>query len=135
MPPHGSTDDYNAYLEAVNRDMIHVCSSAVNGCLDKDGVCKRGYRNRTIRFYTTLDDNGYPVVYRRRRDIDFMVVPNNRDLLLDWEGHINVEYAGSTFSVLYLYKYLFKGNKKVKARIEETAQLSEEEKKTNKACI
>ena len=56
-----------------------------------------------------------------------MVVPNNRDLLLDWEGHINVEYAGSTYSVLYLYKYLFKGNKKVKAWIEKTAQLSEEE--------
>ena len=46
---------------------------------------------------------------------DFRVVPHNRELLLDWEGHINVKYTGTNNSVLYLYKYLFKGNRKTKA--------------------
>ena len=46
---------------------------------------------------------------------DFRVVPHNRELLLDWEAHINEEYAGTSNSVLYLYKYLFKGNRKIKA--------------------
>jgi hypothetical protein len=39
---------------------------------------------------------------------DFRVVPH-------WEGHKNVEYAGTSNSVLYLYKYLFKGNRKITA--------------------
>jgi len=31
---------------------------------------------------------------------------------------INVEHAGTSYTVLYLYKYLFKGKKKVKATFE-----------------
>ena len=50
---------------------------------------------------------------------DFRVVPHNKELLLDWEGHINMEYAGTSNSVLYLYKYLFKGNRKVNAIFQE----------------
>jgi hypothetical protein len=50
---------------------------------------------------------------------DLKVVPHNREVLLDWDGHINVEYAGTSYTVLYLYKYLFKGNKKVKATFQE----------------
>jgi hypothetical protein len=91
--------------------------------------CKRGYKNRAVvPIITMLDDNGYPV-YRRSNEKDFMVVPHNRELLLDWDGHINVEFAGSSFTVLYLYKYLFKGNKKVKARLVEDVNISEEERK------
>ena len=48
---------------------------------------------------TTLDENGYPV-YRRRRAKDFMIVPHNRNILLDWDAHINVEFAGESFTVL-----------------------------------
>jgi hypothetical protein len=46
---------------------------------------------------------------------DFRVILHNRELLLDWEKHINVEYAGTSNSMLYLYKYLFKGDRKIKA--------------------
>jgi len=45
------------------------------------------------------------------------VVPHNRLLLKDWNGHANVEFAGSTYTVIYLYKYLFKGSSKVKLRL------------------
>ena len=96
--------------------MMHSCKQAENGCLDKDGNCRRGYQNDKLRPVTTLDDNGYPS-YRRRTLRDLKVVPHNRELLLDWDGHMNVEFAGSTYTVLYLYKYLFKGNKKIKAQI------------------
>jgi hypothetical protein len=79
--------------------------------LDKNGNCKRGYRSREAMESTTLDHNGYPIYRRPNRD-DLKVVPHNREVLLDWDGHINVEYAGTSYTVLYLYKYLFKGNKK-----------------------
>ena len=45
------------------------------------------------------------------------IVSHSHKLLLDWEGHANVEYAGSAFCVLYLYKYLYKGHKKVKVSV------------------
>ena len=34
-------------------------------------------------------------------------------LLMDWDGHVCLEFCGTTFCVLYLYKYLYKGSKKV----------------------
>ena len=46
------------------------------------------------------------------------VVPHNKLILLDWDGHCNVEYAGSARGVLYLYGYLFKGQKKVSLFLE-----------------
>jgi len=115
------------YFNAVNDHMIHKCCKAINGCLDDNKICKRGYGNPEIRPLTSLDENGYPT-YRRRTQRDLKVVPHNRELLLDWNGHINVEYAGTTYTVLYLYKYLFKGNKKEKARIKALG-VTEEEKK------
>ena len=110
------SEDDSEYYACVERHMTHVCSNAVNGCLDKDGNCKRGYRRREVMATTTLDENGYPI-YRRPNRADLKVVPHNREVLLDWDGHINVEYAGTSYTVLYLYKYLFKGNKKSQSDI------------------
>ena len=45
------------------------------------------------------------------------------DMLLDWGAHLNLEFCGSTYTALYLYKYLFKGNKKVKAAFDNTADV------------
>jgi len=119
MPPElteESSEEDRRYFKAVQDHMMHSCKQAENGCLDKDGNCKRGYQNDKLRPVTILDENGYPS-YRRRTLRDLKVVPHNRELLLDWEGHMNVEYAGTTYTVLYLYKYLFKGNKKMKAQL------------------
>jgi hypothetical protein len=42
---------------------------------------------------------------------------------LDWGcGHINVEFSGQTYTVLYLYKYLFKGPSKVAVTLEQANQ-------------
>ena len=121
-----SSEDDKKYCEAVEQHMIHVCSNAVNGCLDRNNDCKRGYRRRDVMDISTLDDNGYPV-YRRRSRVDLKVVPHNKEILLDWDGHINIEYAGTSYTVLYLYKYLFKGNKKVKASFQDQEGESKKE--------
>lgn len=46
-----------------------------------------------------------------------MVLPHNRKALEDWQGHIYIDFSASVYTVLYLYKYLFKGAKKVKMRL------------------
>jgi hypothetical protein len=74
------------YHDHVKTKMLHKCSAA---CARHDnGLCKYGYN-------TPLDEKGYPI-YKRRREQDLKVVPHNREVLLDWGGHCNVEYAGST---------------------------------------
>jgi hypothetical protein len=106
------------YKKLVKDHMSHKCAPlhVPNGCVDKDTLlCKRGYSNLEPILVTTLDENGYPI-YRRRHAL--RIIPHNRDVLLDWGGHANVEYAGSCYSVLYLFKYLHNGNKKVKVNLE-----------------
>ena len=91
----------------------HSGSHLVNGCMDSKGQCKKGYTNTTIREKTTFSNEGFPL-YRRRKEEDLLVVPYNREIFLDWGcGHINCEFSGQTYTILYLYKYLFKGAKKV----------------------
>jgi ATP-dependent DNA helicase PIF1 len=37
--------------------------------------------------------------------------------MIDYKAHHNVEFCGETYAVLYLYKYLFKGNQKVSMQL------------------
>jgi hypothetical protein len=48
-------------------------------------------------------------IYGRREAEDLKVVPHNIYILLDWRGHANVEWCGSAYTTVYLYKYVFKG--------------------------
>ena len=101
-----STEDiqYNKMIESY---MIHKCSSGtVNSCLDSDGQCSKHYTTNKIQSKTTFDERGFPE-YKRRTTKSLKVVPHNRKILIDWNGHANVEFAGSTFLVLYLYKVTF----------------------------
>jgi len=52
-----------------------------------------------------LDEHGYPL-YKRVNISDLKVVPHNTNILLDWNGHANVEYSSSSYCIIYLYKYL-----------------------------
>ncbi|GJZ88908.1 DNA helicase [Tanacetum coccineum] len=45
------------------------------------------------------------------------VVPYNRDLLLAFEAHINVEYCGWSMLIKYIFKYISKGRDKIFARV------------------
>ena len=101
------------YVDLVKQYMIHHCAVAVNGCKQSaDGQCKRRYSDTSDPVNKTYFKNGYPV-YRRRSDKDRRVVPHNRLILLDWNGHANLEFASSAKSIMYLYKYLYKGSKPV----------------------
>ena len=105
------------YSEIVKAHMLHKCISENNGgCLNEANVCAKGYDKNVTNNVTTFDHKGFPQ-YKRSTIKSLNVVPHNKLLLKDWNGHANVEFAGSTYTVIYLYKYLFKGNKKVKMRL------------------
>ena len=98
-----STEDDIRSAELVTDHMVHKCATAVNGCLNDEGVCSKGYQKKVICPHTTFDEKGMPI-YQRLNVADLLVVPHNRGALLDWGGHINVEWAATTHAVLYLYK-------------------------------
>ena len=133
MPPtlHGnSTPDEIKYRLYVETHMIHKCSIAPNGCKDSTTCkCKRGYEDTSIETVTRFDEKGFPI-YKRDFLCDLDVVPHNKFLLLDWNGHCNVEYAGNSQCVLYLYKYLYKGAKKVKLRLTNAEDVSDNDEIT-----
>lgn len=96
--------------------MIHKCfpqRTHPNGCLDENGHCRFGYRHTVVQNKTTFDEKGFPK-YKRSTEDDLNVVPHSAKLLIDWNGHCNVEFSGNTYLVVYLYKYLYKGPKKVR---------------------
>ncbi|XP_049387184.1 uncharacterized protein LOC125851434 [Solanum stenotomum] len=53
------------------------------------------------------------------------VVPYNRDLLVQFDAHINVEVCNYTRSVKYLFKYVHKGSDRATAIIESTGTPTE----------
>ena len=48
-------------------------------------------------------------IYGRCEDEDLNIVPYNIYILEDWQGHANVEWCGSSYTPVYLYKYIYKG--------------------------
>jgi hypothetical protein len=100
-------EDPDGY-DLIRRFMVHHHSAGVNGCRNKDGFgCNRGFLKTKI-CVTSLDEKGYPT-YARRKDEDLQIVVHNVEILKDWKGHACCEYSGGTYTILYLYKYIFKG--------------------------
>jgi hypothetical protein len=111
--------DPTAYA-AVENYMTHgPCGEA-----NKNTVCMEN--NKCTKHFpkafsceTTIDEEGFPI-YRRRNDGRHVtkgkiqldnryVVPYNRDLLVKYQAHINVEWCNMSRSVKYLFKYIHKG--------------------------
>jgi hypothetical protein len=78
---------------------------------------------------TTIDEDGFPV-YKRRDDgrqikkggvmlDNGFVVPYNRDLLVKFQAHINVEWCNRSRSIKYLFKYIHKDDDQVTAMLKE----------------
>ena len=103
--------DDPVYQSLVTSKLLHRCSYGANGCLNEHDVCKKKFKKGIVP-ETFFDDRNFPV-YKRPHDRDWNVVANNRDLTLDLKCHVNVEFCISVYAVMYLYKYLFKGSKKV----------------------
>ena len=110
--PKMSTGVFNSYLNLVVKQMKHDCSHAANGCKSKKtDFCRRGYDRVDEVPKTYIDEDGFPQ-YRRRNEEDFRIVPHNPETLLDWDGHLNVEFSSTAKQILYMFKYLYKGVKK-----------------------
>lgn len=68
---------------------------------------------------TFFDESGFPVYKRTKSGITVdvrkakldnqLVVPYNRDLLVKYQCHINIEICSHAWSVKYLFKYCLKG--------------------------
>ena len=117
LEPGESFEEDQEYAEMVKSHMMHKCFTETNGgCKNDKGVCSKGFDKNVVSSTTSFDPKGFPQ-YRRPTVKSLQVVPHNKTLLKDWSGHANVEFAGSTYTVIYLYKYLFKGSKKVKLRL------------------
>jgi energy-coupling factor transporter ATP-binding protein EcfA2 len=128
--PNIRTASNEQYCKLIEKHMIHGCSCAVNGCRkEAGGKCKYGYDTNVTTNTTTIDERGYPK-YRRPKPEDLRVVPHNRDMLMDWQGHCNLEFCGRSYAVVYLYNYLFKGNQKIKVKLDNTDDVHEEDEIT-----
>lgn len=101
-----SSDEDKKYKNLVESHLVHHCSRGVNGCLNDSNICSKGYHATTLRSSTTFDDKGF-AQYKRTRPDDLRVVPHNRKMVLDWEGHAYVDWSASTYAVLYLYKVIY----------------------------
>ncbi|XP_074357752.1 uncharacterized protein LOC141697344 [Apium graveolens] len=107
--------------EAVKNYMMHgPCGKDLytSPCMVK-GKCMRHFPKR-FNGNTYFDDCGFPVYWRRntgrvinKKGINLdnqYVVPYNRDLLLRFQCHINLEICNSSRLLKYLFKYCLKGH-------------------------
>jgi hypothetical protein len=88
-----------------------------SACME-DNRCTKHFP-KGFNYETTTDEDGFPV-YMRRDDGRFIkkgktnldnqyVVPYNRDLVVKFQAHINMEWCNMPRSIKYLFKYVHKG--------------------------
>lgn len=113
------TVDPDLYVIVGDCMMHGPCSAAKkdNVCM-VNGKCSKMFP-KPLNIRTSIDANGFPA-YMRRIDGRFIekngirldngfVVPYNRDLMLRYRAHMNVEWCVQTRAVKYLFKYIHKG--------------------------
>ncbi|XP_048604780.1 uncharacterized protein LOC125582234 [Brassica napus] len=113
------TVDPDLYVIVGDCMMHGPCGAAKkdNVCM-VNGKCSKMFR-KPLNIRTSIDANGFPA-YMRRIDGRFIekngirldngfVVPYNRDLMLRYRVHMNVEWCVQTRAVKYLFKYIHKG--------------------------
>jgi hypothetical protein len=119
--------------EAVKNYMMHgPCGDAnpKSPCIEKH-MCTK-YFPKGFCDETTVDEDNFPI-YRRRddgRQIDKggvklnngYVIPYNKDLLVKFQAHINVECCNRYRSIKYLFKDINEGDDQATALVEETDQ-------------
>lgn len=118
-------DGYNA----VNKFMIHGPCGKLNlnsPCM-MQGKCTK-YFPKKFKDQTIVDADGFPVYKRRNTGIHVekknvfldnrYVVPYNRNLIVKYDAHINVEVCNYSRSIKYLFKYVHKGSDRTTATME-----------------
>ena len=100
-------------VELVRTNNKHQCSTAINGCKKNEGSkYKLRYSRKETIPETYVDEVLNRVVYQRRTEDDLLIVPYNLAIMMDWDSHLNVEYSGSAYCALYLYKYCYKNHRR-----------------------
>ncbi|XP_062186018.1 uncharacterized protein LOC133889557 [Phragmites australis] len=113
-------EDPKAYAAVENFMMHGPCGEAnPNSSCMIDNRCNKHFPKR-YNSDTTIDEDGFPK-YKRQdngREIkkgnttldNRFVVPYNRNLLVKFQAHINVEWCNRSRSIKYLFKYIHKGD-------------------------
>lgn len=115
--------------EAVKKHMIHGPCGQLNKsspCMMKD-KCARHFPKK-FNDQTTIDSEGFPIYRRRNNGVHVkkkdviidnrFVVPYNRNLIVKYNAHINVEICNYSRSIKYLFKYVNKGSDRATATLE-----------------
>jgi len=116
--------------EIVSKFMMHGPCGLANPksqCMN-EGVCSKRFLKK-FKTQTVFDDNGF--VYYKHRDLkdNFVikngiqlnnryVVPYNRELLLRYNAHINIEICCQSMLIKYLFKYVSKGSDRCRVVVE-----------------
>nr|XP_017245284.1 PREDICTED: uncharacterized protein LOC108216935 [Daucus carota subsp. sativus] len=114
--------------KAVARHMMHGPCGLLNTkspCM-KDMKCSKHFPKKYCS-QTMFDQSGFPVYKRRNTGITVKkgnheldnqyVVPYNRDLLVKYQCHMNVEICCHARSLKYLFKYCLKGHDRATVEI------------------
>ena len=118
-------------FEAVKKFMMHgPCGEAnpKSPCMVNHRCTK--YFPKSLCDQTTIDEKDFPI-YRRRDDgrqitkegvmmNNGFVVPYNKDLLVKFQAHINVEWFTRSRSIKYLFKGIHNGEDQATAVVTET---------------
>ncbi|XP_028058329.1 uncharacterized protein LOC114262174 [Camellia sinensis] len=107
-------------FQTVMRCMIHgPCGSAnPNAPCMVNGKCSKHYL-KNFCSETSIDENGFAIYRRRNTKKKYMVngfeidnrwvIPYNRDLIVLYDAHINIERCAHSKLIKYLYNYIHKG--------------------------
>ncbi|KAL8128716.1 hypothetical protein V2J09_017871 [Rumex salicifolius] len=117
-----------ALFRLVSVRMVHGPCGAQNmkfSCMNS-GRCTKHYPKEFVEI-TTVDDEGYPIYWRRNNGHTFKkngcdinkryIVSYNKELLLRFNSHINVEWCNQAQTIKYLFEYINKGHDRVTTSI------------------
>ncbi|XP_074323400.1 uncharacterized protein LOC141660320 [Apium graveolens] len=118
------TELYSGLMDAVHR-----------GDSDSStGKCTKFFPKK-YNDHTTIGEDGFPIYRRRETGVsvkkkgslldNHYAIPYNRNLLVKFDAHINVELCNSARSIKYLFKYINKGPDRATAVIEGTDERDE----------
>ncbi|XP_028107811.1 uncharacterized protein LOC114306727 [Camellia sinensis] len=117
-------------FQTVMRCMIRgPCGSAnPNAPCMVNGKCSKHYL-KNFCSETSIDENGFAIYRRRDTKKKYMVngfeidnrwvIPYNRDLIVLYDAHINIERCAHSKLIKYLYKYIHKGPDRATVVIED----------------